>query len=197
MYHQSGQVEAFASLIQQALADEDKRTNPHLFSKDEDRIKCFNALSFYFHQLGSAETSGEAFQKWTEESIRNLNKSDGIQLNSMESCATKTYYLISKGELMQAQNYLDSIKTVLPMHPLVNWLQALIEFGKGQYGECLKRLKMVIEYHPKCPHAVRFGIGVCYYKLGNIKKARFAFENVLKFDPTHSLANAALAILEL
>jgi len=59
MYHTEGNTQAFATIIQNALADEDKRANPHLFAKDEDRIKCFNALSFYFHQLSAAETQAD------------------------------------------------------------------------------------------------------------------------------------------
>jgi len=55
----------------------------------------------------------------------------------------------------------------------------------------------VLDSHPRCPYAVRFGIGVCYYKLGNIKKARFAFQKVLKYEPNHSMANAAIAIVEM
>jgi Tat protein secretion system quality control protein TatD with DNase activity len=50
MYHQVGNSKAFATILENALVD-DRRSYPHLFSKDEDRIKCFNALSFYFHQL--------------------------------------------------------------------------------------------------------------------------------------------------
>lgn len=126
-----------------------------------------------------------------------MNLSDNIKLSSNETFFTKTYYLIANGDLKAAESYLENIKVELPNHPLVSWLQALIEFGKGNYQEALKSLKQVIESHPKCPIAVRFGIGVCYYKLGNIKKARLAFLNVLKFDPQNSQASAGLAIVDM
>lgn len=34
--------------------------------------------------------------------------------------------------------------------------------------------------HPNCPAAVRLGIGLCRYKLGQLEKARQAFERVLQ-----------------
>ena len=33
---------------------------------------------------------------------------------------------------------------------------------------------------PNCPAAVRLGIGLCRYKLGQFEKARQAFERVLQ-----------------
>jgi len=33
--------------------------------------------------------------------------------------------------------------------------------------------------------------------MGNINKAKIAFKRVLSFDPDHSMANIALAIIEL
>lgn len=60
MYHNEGKCDDFALILKHALADDDKRSNPHMFAKDEDRIKCFNALSFYFHQLSASETQVDA-----------------------------------------------------------------------------------------------------------------------------------------
>lgn len=34
--------------------------------------------------------------------------------------------------------------------------------------------------YPNCPAAVRLGIGLCRYKLGQFEKARQAFERVLQ-----------------
>lgn len=34
--------------------------------------------------------------------------------------------------------------------------------------------------HPRCPAAVRLGIGLCRYKLGQFDKARQAFARVLQ-----------------
>ena len=79
----------------------------------------------------------------------------------------------------------------------MSYLQALIDFGKGNYLECLKQLKFIVHSNPRCPPQIRFGIGLCYYRMGNINKAKIAFKRVLSFDLDHSMANIALAIIEL
>lgn len=40
--------------------------------------------------------------------------------------------------------------------------------------------KRALQVYPSCPAAVRLGIGLCRYKLGQFEKARQAFERVLQ-----------------
>ena len=47
------------------------------------------------------------------------------------------------------------------------------------------------------PPSIRFGIGLCYYRLGNINKATFAFQRVIELDPQNSMAKVALAVVEM
>lgn len=46
--------------------------------------------------------------------------------------------------------------------------------------------------YPNCPAAVRLGIGLCRYKLGQFEKARQAFERVLQ--ASESLMSSGLTI---
>ena len=130
-----------------------------------------------------------------------MNQADSIHLSSTESYLTKIYYMISEGNLTQAQHYLQNLKSPDQKDQknsiLLTWLQALIDFGLGKYKESLKNLKKVFETQPRCPPSIRFAIGLCYYRLDNIVKARIAFEKVLELDPGHSMANAALAVIDL
>lgn len=80
--------------------------------------------------------------------------------------------------------------------PLLLVLQSLVDFGKENYEGCLRHLKDVIMMNPRSPPSIWLGIGLCYYRLGNITKARIAFQRVLDFDPGNSLANNALIIIE-
>ena len=50
-----------------------------------------------------------------------------------------------------------------------------------------------------CPLAgsVRLGMGLCFVKLGNLEKARMAFERTLQLSPNSVGALVGLAILEL
>ncbi len=80
--------------------------------------------------------------------------------------------------------------------PLILVLQSLVDFGKGNYQECLKHLKQVISLNPRSPPTIWLGIGLCYYRLGNLTKAKFAFQRVVDYEPGNSLANNALVIID-
>jgi RNA polymerase-associated protein CTR9 len=58
-------------------------------------------------------------------------------------------------------------------------------------------LKKILQQNPIANPQIRFGIGLCYFRLGNSEKARFAFERLIELDPTNSMAFVALAVLEL
>lgn len=45
---------------------------------------------------------------------------------------------------------------------------------------CWNSCKRALIVHPRCPAAVRLGIGLCRYKLGQFDKARQAFTRVLQ-----------------
>ena len=47
------------------------------------------------------------------------------------------------------------------------------------------------------PGSVRLGMGLCFVKLGNLEKARMAFERTLQLSPHSVGALVGLAILEL
>jgi hypothetical protein len=71
-------------------------------------------LSFYYHRLSLSEggANSEEHKRWHEESIRNLNNADNIFLGSAETFVTKIYYMISQGQLSQAQQYLENLKSL-------------------------------------------------------------------------------------
>jgi RNA polymerase-associated protein CTR9 len=79
--------------------------------------------------------------------------------------------------------------------PLILVLQSLVDFGKGNFQDCLKHLKQVINMNPRSPPSIWLGIGLCYYRLGNITKALFTFQRVLDYEPGNVLANNAIVII--
>ena len=96
------------------------------------------------------------------------------------------------------------------MEPLVLIANAIIEYNEaalhaGDDGRrfntkitnALNYLKKVVDYNPKCPADVWLGIGICYFKLNNYIKAKFALEHVLELDPENSMALTSLGITEI
>jgi len=42
MYHRMGKNQSFSYLLNEAVKDTDKKTNPHMFDSIDDRVKAFN-----------------------------------------------------------------------------------------------------------------------------------------------------------
>ncbi|CAJ1975761.1 unnamed protein product [Sphenostylis stenocarpa] len=97
------------------------------------------------------------------------------------------------GQLLRAEYlYMDKVK--IQHHILV---QACVEFNRGRYSESLELYKvgcMAIFFAIE-KSAVRLGIGLCRYKLGQFEKAQQAFERVLHAKNVEALV--ALAIMDL
>lgn len=74
---------------------------------------------------------------------------------------------------------------------------AIIAYNEGNIPAALHNLKMMVDLNPRSPPEVWLGIGICYFKLNNLVKAKFALEHVLELDPNNSVAMTALGITEL
>lgn len=74
---------------------------------------------------------------------------------------------------------------------------AIIEFAKGHVKESLGFLKQMVLENPRCPSDIWFGIGLCYYRLGNLAKAKLSMDKTIELDPGNSMALTALGIIEI
>lgn len=76
-------------------------------------------------------------------------------------------------------------------------VKAIIEFGKKNYKDCLNTLKHILMANPRSPPCIRFAMGVCFYRLGMVEKARIAFKRVIELDKDYAMAYTALAVVEI
>jgi len=81
--------------------------------------------------------------------------------------------------------------------PLVLLARAIIAYNEGHIPTALQHLKKMVDLNPRSPPDVWLGIGICYFKLKNSAKAKFALEHVLMLDPQNSMAMTALGVTEL
>ena len=73
----------------------------------------------------------------------------------------------------------------------------MIEFARGHFKESLTHLKQMVADNPRCPSDIWFGIGLCYYRMGNMPKAKLSMDKTLELDPDNSMALTALGIIEI
>lgn len=78
--------------------------------------------------------------------------------------------------------------------PLCLIAKAIIDFNEGNLQAALDNLKRVIDQNPCAPVDIWCAVGILYFKLHNLPKAKFALEHVLSLDKDNSMALTALAI---
>ena len=119
-----------------------------------------------------------------------------------------TFFQLAKGELKQAQhNYEQCEKRVhggadveessAAIRALLRLAKAIIEFAKGNVKESLSQLKQMVFDNPRCPSDIWFGIGLCYFRLSNLPKAKLSMDKTLELDPQNSMALTSLGVIEL
>lgn len=80
---------------------------------------------------------------------------------------------------------------------LCSLAKAIIEFNKGNYKESLSLIRNIIKANPYAPSDMWFALGLCYYRTGNIPKAKLSFDKTLELDQNNSMALASLGIIEM
>ena len=55
----------------------------------------------------------------------------------------------------------------------------------------------MVEENPRFPSDIWVGIGLCYFRLGNLPKAKLSMDKTLELDPANSMALTAIGIIEI
>ena len=55
----------------------------------------------------------------------------------------------------------------------------------------------MVNDNPRSPSDIWFGIGLCYYRLGNLPKAKLSMDKTLELDPQNSMALVSIGIIEI
>ena len=133
-----------------------------------------------------------------------------------QSLCSKTFYEIAKGQMQQALSFHkqceevikneskhfpyggnQTLESLASVKALLRLAKAIIEFAKGHVREALGFLKQMVEENPRAPSDIWFGIGLCYYKLGNLPKAKLSMDKTIELDPENSMALTSLGIIEI
>jgi len=106
------------------------------------------------------------------------------------------------GRLDQARYFFDTtLKHVGPVLPALLGM-ASVEFYEKNYHKALKLYGTAIQLYPSSPKksaaaSIRVGFGLCCYKLGQVDRARAAFQRAHELDPHNVEAMTYVAVLSL
>ncbi|KAF3439669.1 hypothetical protein FNV43_RR17947 [Rhamnella rubrinervis] len=193
-YFKQGKLEQFRQILEEGSSPE---IDEYYADVRYERIAILNALGAYYSYLGKIETKQREKEEHFILATQYYNKASRIDMHEPSTWVGKGQLLLAKGEIEQA---FAAFKIVLDGdHDNVPALlgQACVQFNRGRYSDSLELYKRALQVYPDCPAAVRLGIGLCRYKLGQIDKARQAFQRVLQLDPENVEALVALAIMDL
>lgn len=100
--------------------------------------------------------------------------------------------------LEQARFYFDTtLKQCGPVLPALVGMAAVF-FGQGKFQEAQDLYGQALRLHPtQAGAAVRVGFGLASYQLGQVDRAKAAFQRALQLDPENVSAMVATAILTL
>ncbi|XP_019173457.1 PREDICTED: protein CTR9 homolog [Ipomoea nil] len=193
-YFKQGKIEQFRQILEEGSSPD---IDEYYADVRYDRIAILNALGAYYSYLGKIETKHREKEDHFIMATQYYNKASRIDMHEPSTWVGKGQLLLAKGDLEQAfaafKIVLDGDRDNVPA--LLG--QACVQFSRGRYSDSLELYKRALQVYPQCPAAVRLGIGLCRYKLGQLVKAKQAFQRVLELDPENVEALVALAILDL
>ncbi|KAM7513045.1 hypothetical protein LguiB_011920 [Lonicera macranthoides] len=193
-YFKQGKVEQFRQILEEGSSPE---IDEYYADVKYERIAILNALGAYHSYLGKIETKQREKEEHFILATQYYNKASRIDMHEPSTWVGKGQLLLAKGEVDQASSafkiVLDGDRDNVPA--LLG--QACVQFSRGRYSDSLELYKRALQVYPQCPAAVRLGIGLCRYKLGQYERAKQAFQRVLQLDPENIEALVALAILDL
>ncbi|EOY30289.1 Binding isoform 1 [Theobroma cacao] len=193
-YFKQGKIEQFRQILEEGSSPE---IDEYYADVRYERIAILNALGAYYSYLGKIETKQREKEEHFILATQYYNKASRIDMHEPSTWVGKGQLLLAKGEVEQAfaafkivlEGDRDNVPALLG--------QACVEFNRSRYSDSLELYKRALQVFPNCPGAVRLGIGLCRYKLGQFEKARLAFQRVLQLDSENVEALVALAIMDL
>lgn len=216
MYHRRANVQAFYELLSFALKKHGQDgAASSAFNEKQDRYDALNALASHSFQLWEVERQRVVEEEELAQSAATAEQhyADGMQMaNEMSSLMidfqgqiTRCFIFLMKGELNQARRHVDGCfqsgekggSHPEMQEPLLLIAQAILCYNEGKVADALQALKKLVCLNPLVPADIWLAIGICYFKLNVLPKAKFAIEHVLDLDPQNSMALTSLGIIEL
>ncbi|XP_031267897.1 protein CTR9 homolog isoform X2 [Pistacia vera] len=193
-YFKQGKVEQFRQILEEGSSPE---IDEYYADVRYERIAILNALGAYYTYLGKIETKQREKEEHFILATQYYNKASRIDMHEPSTWVGKGQLLLAKGEVEQASSAFKIVLEADRDNVPALLGQACVEFNRGRYTDSLEMYKRALLVYPDCPGAVRLGIGLCRYKLGQFEKARQAFQRSLQLDPENVEALVALAIMDL
>ncbi|KAL3311004.1 protein required for normal CLN1 and CLN2 G1 cyclin expression [Cichlidogyrus casuarinus] len=161
-------------------------------------VQMLDMLANYYGRKAFKEKDKDQRNQLITKATTLFTSTDGIALYDQKHLLGRAYHFIYQGEnWAQADSQLNFVLNQSVPTSAAFLGKACIAFNKKEYRNALGFYRRALRLQPNCPANVRLGIGHCFFKLGNLTKARLAFLRTLELDPKCVGALIGLAILDL
>ncbi|KAA0194226.1 RNA polymerase-associated protein CTR9, partial [Fasciolopsis buskii] len=165
---------------------------------ESDLVRLLDMLANYYGRKAYKEKSKEKKNQLIAQATRLFTSADRIDMYDQKHLLGRAFFFIYEGEnWSQADSQLNFVLNQGTPSVPAYLGKACIAFNKKEYRNALGFYRKALRLQPNCPATVRLGMGHCFFKLGNMEKARLAFQRALDLDPDCVGALVGLAILDL
>ncbi|TNN11999.1 RNA polymerase-associated protein CTR9 [Schistosoma japonicum] len=165
---------------------------------DSDLVRLLDMLANYYGRKAYKEKSKDKKNQLIAHATRLFTSADRIDMYDQKHLLGRAFFFIYEGEnWSQADSQLNFVLNQGAPSVPAYLGKACIAFNKKEYRNALGFYRKALRLQPNCPATVRLGMGHCFFRLGNMEKARLAFKRALDLDPECVGALVGLAVLDL
>ncbi|CAH8484672.1 unnamed protein product [Schistosoma haematobium] len=165
---------------------------------DSDLVRLLDMLANYYGRKAYKEKSKDKKNQLIAQATRLFTSADRIDMYDQKHLLGRAFFFIYEGEnWSQADSQLNFVLNQGAPSVPAYLGKACIAFNKKEYRNALGFYRKALRLQPNCPATVRLGMGHCFFRLGNMEKARLAFKRALDLDPECVGALVGLAVLDL
>ena len=193
-YYRQGKHADFVRIL------ESSRTNSNTTYKgsDKDMLKSLDTLAAYYVQQANREKNKDLKKEFCSKATTLYTSGDKISMYEADHLLSRAFFcLLEADKLDQADAQFNFVLTTQPYNVSALVGKACIAYNKKDYKNALNLYKKALKANSNTPAGVRLGMGLCFFKLGKVAKAKLAFERALELDALCVGALIGIAIIEI
>ncbi|EDW10499.2 uncharacterized protein Dmoj_GI18511 [Drosophila mojavensis] len=192
-HYNQNQIDGFVLLLENSIT-RGLRGYP---GYEEDLLRTHAMLTAHYFRMACNEV-GQRSCDWQEKVLDQLQIIDAMNMESNEIpyllCRGFALLLVD-GCLPEAETLFVSALRQSPYNVPALLGLGCLAYNRQEYRAALGYFKSVLSHHPDGPADVRMGIGHCFLKMGDLDRARRAFE--LAVESNERCINALIGFAQL
>ena len=193
-YYKQSKINDFVCILEESRANANTSYKGH----EKDMLKALDTLASHYVQQANKEKNKDLKKEYCAKATMLYTSADKISMYDSDHLLSRAYFcLLDTDKLDQANHQFDFVLSTNSMNVAALVGKACISFNKKDYKSAMNHYKKALKINPNSPASVRLGMGLCFFKMSKIPKARLAFERALELDNMCVGALVGLAIIEL